>query len=67
MRTWSESSWSYFTKQLLVEHERERHVDDGEVVDGEAAENADKEEIQGLLETERLEPKNGTECVTDLV
>ena len=41
----AEPFWTDFTEKLLVQGEREWDVDDGEVVDGEAAEDANQEEV----------------------
>ena len=43
-------------EKLLVEDERERDVDDGEVVDGQAAQDTDQEEVQVFFKAVRLKP-----------
>lgn len=47
------------TEDHLVQREWERHVDDGEVVDGEAADDAHQEEHHVVLEAVREEPAGG--------
>ena len=52
-----ESVRPHFSEQLLVEGQGEWYVDDGEVVDGQAAQHADQEKVEGLLEAKRVEPE----------
>ena len=52
-----ESVRSHLSEELLVEGQREGDVDDGEVVDGQAAQHADQEKVESLLEAKRVEPE----------
>jgi hypothetical protein len=49
----------HLSEKLLVEGQGEGDVDDGEVVDGQAAQHADQEKVEGLFKAKRVEPEKG--------